>query len=267
MKVHLPQATCARHKTACSVPSRFLSTTTTTTTTILPKISNLSAFAACVQYPIKTASRFPLQARPSPATVLSSSSTASRVLPTMANAAGSSSPDGSLMVEAIHPDIQDASKFQTRLNDLPREIFDMIESLVTSTHIASHQRLYRLGQQPDRSQYVSNIEILHLGKAIRKSHAQEFFGQRTFEFDTFVAMCSWLASVAVEHRGFIGNIKLVRSRHARSLAIGPRFRAQFGDTVHKKLIVTRALSVSFCWAQRFARLQRSREASSSAVAS
>lgn len=79
-----------------------------------------------------------------------------------------------LDINATRLSAKDAAHLQTRLNDLPREIFDMIEAFTISGHIALTRGDVNLTSSAESKRHTANLKIIQLSHATRCRYAQEF---------------------------------------------------------------------------------------------
>lgn len=110
--------------------------------------------------------------------------------------------------------------FQIRLDDLPRELYDMIYHFTIKAQLPdlSIKAWFEPGRTPcdlscrcGRASYAESLKILRISQVIREKYAEDFYRQRTFNFECITQVRRWLPSVPEAHRLHIHALNVVLS--------------------------------------------------------
>lgn len=152
----------------------------------------------------------------------------------------SDAPDLGESSEIREMQIQDATDFQARLDDLPRELYDIIQDYTFAAHIAARQGNYQMFDKRGNALQWP-LQIIQLSRETRGRYAQEFYRSRKFLFADYGMLVDWLLSVQPDHRAVIGGIflepkgenlvKMARWYATLQIHLGQ----WFGDTVAERL--------------------------------
>lgn len=125
-------------------------------------------------------------------------------------------------------------ELQARIEDLPRELYDLIQDFTLRRHIEAGPTEYNFVTSSGRDRYFADLKILQLSRSTRMRYAEAFYQRCNFiicagmTHRTPAGGClfpSPLHAVAKEHKSLIGGIVL-EYRDQRDISSYP-FITQF----------------------------------------
>lgn len=105
---------------------------------------------------------------------------------------------------------QQDTELQTRLEDLPRELYDLIQDFTFRGFIEGRSGEYNLFSKSDLNRHVADLKILQLNRATRGQYAEAFYQRCTLVVWYHRHHCGLkyrddlLQSIAKEHLPLIG---------------------------------------------------------------